>query len=447
MNNLIEAERRLRLAAEETANGLRDILIEIARGWCADALDPLLKTDGAALHSWTVRQWRDFLIDNLSVPDRSLQDIENLRSQLARAKRELENAQGRVQVLERERDLLKEAVASLQAERIPAPSQPAPPRSAAAAAPSAPDLPASSPSVQFDPDEAARYVPTRFLDEDLLTRGWELIGKLIPSQPTRAEERQLLQRTLHVIQVLGHKGIVARPELMAWLHLLWTFDKEGAKGYSSIQRRLDACLKTGLITVLLDDNSYGRGKPVRVFALSDLGQEVYTALWRQPPNDALWRSKQRHGDEQALKHTVLVSRAAALLELFQDAVVDANPAPIQVPGGHSFQPDLIAWPSSGLPGSRRPAHFLECERTKKSLAEREQKWLNAYYAGQGRIWVVCSTPSVRSHVIEQIEALLGDKGNLQLFSTDVATLGTTLMKDNEKKDGAAPFLSGRRFWL
>jgi hypothetical protein len=114
-----------------------------------------------------------------------------------------------------------------------------------------------------------------------------------------------------------------------------------------------------------------------------------------------------------------VAATASLLDWIISEEVDRDPRPVQV-GEHWFAPDLAVleeeWDTC--------AFYIECERQKRSLAEREQKWRNAYEVGQGEIYVVCPTPRVRQHFVRQIRRLFADDPALRLYATDIQTVRT-----------------------
>ena len=234
-------------------------------------------------------------------------------------------------------------------------------------------------------------------------------------------DRQALERVIDVVQILGHKGITATPDAARHLAFLWFGWETMVEGPfpSSTRRALERACRLGLARVVGVDPTFG-GRSTKFYALTEQGKELYTTLWERAPNEQLERSLARHGGgEQGWLHTALVAATASLLDWLISEEVDRDPRPIQV-GKHWFAPDLAVRETEWDDWT----FYIECERQKRSLAEREQKWRNAYEVGQGEIYVVCPTPRVRKHFVRQIRRLFAGDPALRLYATDIQTVRT-----------------------
>jgi len=253
------------------------------------------------------------------------------------------------------------------------------------------------------------------LDGQTYVRGRKLMASL---PRVDVYDTQALDRVVNVIQILGHKGIMATPDAGLQLAFLW-YGIEWPPIPSSVPRAMERAVRLGLARVAGVDHTFG-GRGTKFYALTERGKEIYRTLWERPPNEGLERSMERHGGEQAWPHTALVAATAGLLDWVVTEEVDRDPPPLRL-GDHLFAPDLAVWEISIL---GRRVSYIECERQKRSLAEREQKWRNAYQAGEGEIYVVCPVPRVRQHFVRQIKGLFAGDEKLQLYATDIKTVRT-----------------------
>ena len=383
-----DAERRMRLAADERAAGARGLLMEVVVHLLASELDEVRKKEDVALWSdaQLVRWMKDHLSRYLwqlraltgSAAQRRLeqaaQEITRLKAENAQlSKQRLLNqleansvatykatiAEQQVQIKRLQRELADARddleIAHSQAARSAAPTEP-------------PSVIIEMPVVE----ESFVPPPPTVTSSSTSTSDWHAAWQ----QNTSPE---ILARQQRLIQVVGEGAAFFRGEIVEALNAAGLLNDDPERPGGTAQRLFTGLLERGLIDEI--DGGYG-ANVARPIVLTDQGREAYRLVTGRALPDSLYqRLLNRH---KTVEHTVLNLMAQQILRRFQYTAIDLFPAARRTPAGAVVIPDLTAVSPDG------EVLLIECERLAKhrTMDKRRNKWGDLAELTQGQFYVV-----------------------------------------------------------
>jgi hypothetical protein len=239
------------------------------------------------------------------------------------------------------------------------------------------------------------------------------------------------------IQVMGDTGKSLRPSLVRavtnWLGLA-----QGNNSVVEILNRL-ALSEDGRPALVEEIETTGQpggsagGNNPSVLRLTSEGKEAYQLLsGHEAQENEYDRLLRRHSSPE---HTILNIQAAEALEEWDVYQVQAQAQPVQLPNGETYIPDITAV-------DRRTGEmiFVEVERNvSKDQLTRKQRWLNAYNASNGNLYVFCDNLNCQRAVQGEINRALGELK----FNSYLTNLYGLRMDKRSEKDGGV-WLASRR---
>lgn len=138
LSDLLEAERRMRFASDDTVRGLRDVLLSVAIRLDGKRMEGLRHADPQIPGNWSVKQWREF-VDAIPAPDgwgtaatsaesvnnneEGSRYVEDLKAEIQNLMTDLENASTRIAQMEVQQEaVLKSVKKSSSVDLQPMPS-------------------------------------------------------------------------------------------------------------------------------------------------------------------------------------------------------------------------------------------------------------------------------------------------------------------------------------
>ena len=152
------------------------------------------------------------------------------------------------------------------------------------------------------------------------------------------------------------------------------------------------------------------GRPGSLLALTDDGREVYQLIFGAPPLRAYDQYHDRHkSDDQVM----LVLETIDWLE-WAGYTVDRFPVVANLPGGHVFDPDLVAQKDG-----REVAVEVE---TGNFRNQRDQKWTNAAEATHGQIYIVTPNREAMEDVSTELMSWQVGRPTVRVYLTNLSEL-------------------------
>jgi len=382
LEQILDAERRIKAAAEERAADAIKALYDIAAAYCSEALDAELREHKMAVQNWTVGQWSGFIHRNLGPRvniaiagerlgqqfEAAQKQVEALQAQVDEIKQELEQQIARNRALENE---LAASKASLQS-----------------VVKRATDTEVTTPAADLSAGQSLRVVksPGAWFDEWKAARGFD--------------------RSRDLVQLIGQTGLCRRPVLQAMLNQQW-----GVSRKQAVSEAVELSDQYGLIETMTVDQAQGQPQVIK---LSERGQQAFSLIFNADPVASEWDELiKRH---KSAEHMLLNLAAADMLRERLKATVDLYPPMVVLSGGRQFAPDLMVILPDG------DIIYVECERS-ASHTLRDAKWRNVHDATGGRFYVICPDKKVRQKVESEISLWMAKAGVPgELNATDMAAL-------------------------
>jgi|GEM_PF-3545307 predicted RecB family endonuclease len=401
LNSLINTQTRLRDAAEARWVTARESLFNLARLVAADWLEQKQHEKGgldairieeltqmvyqqvSTLQAVALVPVADQLKNASSQNEKLSREVENLTVEVEQGeklKRELETVRQKFEKVLAENDRLKNQVDKLQT------NQP------------------------VENNEAAFPAPSWFQE-------WAECGGF--------------EKQSYMLKLIGSTGISLRQEILKTSAKHFEINEENSK---SLRDALDGLASRHFIT-LTDVYTGERGRPALTASLTALGEAAFIFLTRELPRIGDFEAMRPHHSTD--EHTVLVIQAVNILEAAGYEIVSKGEINILLENNRLSSPDILA---------RKDGReiFIEVERdvNKGNRAAREQKWQNAFDAGQGSIYLFCETPQLQKRLVQEINHALASEGRLARANTFMTNL-EDLQAGQRHSDGSI-WLSQKR---
>ena len=406
LNGLIEAQTKLRDAAEKRWSFAREALFNLARLVATDWLEERQQQKGG-LELVRIEELSQVVFERVTALHSAYvhPDVEQLRkaqTRLAELGSQLDQATLLCNGLQRERDEALQEIALLktQAEVNKTPSA---------------STPAKTPPVVIAPesvssnDQAAPPAPNWFQE-------WT--------------DSDGFEKQEFVIRFMGDTGLSLRPEIMRRL-----------TDHYNVARTSGACVRafTSLVNnsfILTQETDGGlKGRPPHTVRLGNLGESAYILLTgKQAERPEFDEIRSAHGTDA---HTLLIIKAAAILEAEGYEMLSKGEMAFKRPNGHTTSPDILV---------RKNGKDLrvEVERNtaKGDQAARDRKWQGAFDAGDGCLYVFCETDGIQKKLSQEIKRALASEGRLErasLYMTNLEAIGK-----NERHPDGSIWISQKR---
>jgi len=380
LNSLIDTQTRLRDAVEARWAAARGALFELAKLVAADWLEHRQHEKGgleavrideltqvvyqqvSILQAAALTPVADQLKNALSQNEKLSREVENLAAQVEQGeklKSELEAVSQKFEKALAENDRLKNQVGKFKT-----------------------DQPVES-------NDAAFPAPAWFKE-------WAGCGSF---------EKQSYQ-----LKLIGSTGISLRQDILEATGKHFSIKKDTNSG----EEALDGLAERGFIS-LKTIHTGGKGRPPQMASITCLGEAAYIFLVRELPRSGDFEAMRPHHSTD--EHTVLVIQAVNILEAAGYEIVSKGEINILLENNRLSSPDILA---------RQEGReiYIEVERdvNKGNRAAREQKWQNAFDAGQGNIYVFCETPQLQKRLVQEINHALASEGRLARANTFMTNL-------------------------
>lgn len=419
---LLEAQTKIRKAAERRARQAREELMRVAEAVSAGAMDEIQLESWEGVGALSLREIADLMIDDLKgrlaqldraqirgqsvteLLEEAQEEGERLRAELMRVrgdrdqwKERAEKAETRLAMLER----MQEEGAATKPWRIARPG--APDTAAEAAAAPAPDATEDG-SEAWD---TSLVVP----EEQLPAWMQHWLGE--------ARKRSTRERDLTMLRVLGQTGIARRTEARDLFGEVVGIDP-GAGSVDRAFRRADG---RGLVDIIEARCEWSQGV-AHLLRLSERGRDAYRLLFgREPAPAHTTELLKRH---KSPEHVMLI---LATVDVLEEAGwrVDRFPNGVDLGEAGTYEPDLTALAPDGDPV------YLECERkTRKKAAERQAKWDRYYTVSHGDLYIAVPNPETEEAIRSEILFWLGAR-RFRLRVMDVSKATTETLWAYERK--------------
>lgn len=392
LEDILEAERKLRETAERTMREYRSLVIELAQRLAGEALEARRVENPGVPQVWTPADWRTFWTAVVMQPvgRSSWQTVRgngNGSGQVKALEGEIERLKGEVEALrsalERSRiELAQERKAREELTKRLAEKQDAQEREKARQKP--------KPEQKQPNQEAKHLVSVEMLST--AHRAWleELREMVIPDAPLRfreqlnPEEALRYRRKVLILYLLATKGICSRLEID---RLLSALENVSART-NSVRRPADELVKSGLLeaSTLRMESPFATG--MAVYRLTEDGRALCRAWgWDVVENE--WERLLRlHQGEVQEAHTVMILAFALHARL---RGWNARILP-QVDGTNAV-PDVVV----ERDGER---WYVEVERGDGS----RRKWKNLAKLNGGRVALCAADPAGRERLVRDCKA-------------------------------------------
>lgn len=219
------------------------------------------------------------------------------------------------------------------------------------------------------------------------------------------------EKQSYMLKLIGGTGISFRQDILKNSAAHFGIEDANSK---SLRDALDSLVSRGFIT-LTDIYTGERGRPAMTANLTALGEAAFVFLTRELPRIGDFEAMRPHHSTD--EHTVLVIQAVNILEAAGYEIVSKGEINILLENNRLSSPDILA---------RKDGReiFIEVERdvNKGNRAAREQKWQNAFDAGQGNIYVFCETPQLQKCLVQEINHALASESRLARANTFMTNL-------------------------
>lgn len=231
------------------------------------------------------------------------------------------------------------------------------------------------------------------------------------------------EKQAFIIRLMGETGLSLRPEIMKAL-----------TGKYDAARTSGACVRafTHLVDlefILTAETEGGlKGRPPQTVRLSRLGESAYILLTGKQPAQAEFDGIRSAHSTDA--HTLLILKAAKILETEGYEILGKGEMAFTLPDGRSTSPDILARKNG------KELHVeVERDTGKGDPGARERKWQNAFDAGQGYLYVFCETEGLQKRLSQEIKHALASEARLErasLYLTNLDAIG----KNQRHPDGS-----------
>jgi hypothetical protein len=394
LRTLLDAQTRLRRAAEEQARGARRQLERVAEGLCPEVVDELRKQDPDGLSAIPLERVAGLVLgavrkrltrlDAAEASGRSLEEllgeaqeeVERLRAEVMR----LQAALGRAEERARQAETRAAVLAGIEDR-----PQPAAPPAAATARRETPVEPAAEPQASAPGDEGGSvggWAVTLATPEAQLP-AW------MQDWLEEAARHGTRERDLVLLRILGQTGEARRKEAAE------VFGRaiEVNPSAGSVGRAFRRLADVGVLDVV--EARIGVRGQEHLLRLSQQGQDAYRLLFGQEPAPA--QATELLGRHKSPEHTLLILATADVLEEARWRV-DRFPDRVDLGEAGAYEPDLAAVGPDG------ETAYLEVERaTQKKEDERREKWRRYYQVSGGNLYVAVADQealeTIRSEVV------------------------------------------------
>lgn len=152
------------------------------------------------------------------------------------------------------------------------------------------------------------------------------------------------------------------------------------------------------------------GRPGSLLALTDDGREVYQLIFGVPPVRAYDQYRDRHKSDDQI---MLVLETIDWLE-WAGYTVDRFPTAVNLPGGHLFDPDLVA---------RKDGCDIAVEvETGSFRSQRDQKWSNTAEATHGQIYIVTPNRDAMEDISTELMSWQVGRPTVRIYLTNLSEL-------------------------
>jgi len=219
------------------------------------------------------------------------------------------------------------------------------------------------------------------------------------------------EKQSYMLKLIGGTGTSFRQDILKNSAAHFGIEDANSK---SLRDALESLISRGFIT-LTDIYTGERGRPAMTANLTALGEAAFVFLTRELPRIGDFEAMRPHHSTD--EHTVLVIQAVKILEAAGYEIVSKGEINILLENNRLSSPDILA---------RKDGReiFIEVERdvNKGNRAAREQKWQNAFDAGQGNIYVFCETPQLQKRLVQEINHALASESRLARANTFMTNL-------------------------
>lgn len=401
---LLEAQTRVRRAAEGRLRECRRQLERVAEALCAEAVDALRRQGPQGLAALDEAQVGDLVIaetrrrlnrlDAAEMAGRSVADL------LAEAQEEVERLRAEVLRLRKEMAAVEERARQAETKALVLAGMNDGARPAGAAAP--PQTPEAEGEARGPGQAAAGPVAVEEWDLTLAVAEEQLPGWIGDWLSAQSRERDLA-----LLRILGATGEARRGRAAALFARAIGVDPSAG----SVGRAFRRLNKVGVVEII--EAQVGVRGQAHFLRLSRQGEDAYRLLFGQDPAAA--QTTELLNRHKSPEHAMLILATADVLEE-AGWQVDRFPAPVGVEAHGVYEPDL-----AGLDPEGQVA-FVECERrTAKKAAEREEKWQRYYAASGGRLFVAVPDQEALEAIRSEVVFWLGRRPfRLQIMVVDEA---------------------------
>ena len=394
-----DAERRMRLAADERVVTARGLLMDVVVHLLASELDDVRKKEDVT--KWSDAQLVRWMKDHLS---RYLWQLRALTG--SAAQRRLEQAAQEITRLKAENAQLSKQhlLNQLEANTVAtykatiAEQQVQIKRLQRELADARADL-------EIARSQAARPIepPPIIIDMSVVEEPYVPPPPTAPSPSTSTADwyaawqqdtaPEILARQQKLIEVVGEGEAFFRAEIVAALNAAGLLNDDPDRPSGTLRRLFAGLNEHGLIEEM--DGGYG-ASVARPIMLSERGREAYRLVTgRTLPESIYQRLLKRH---KTVEHTVLNLMARQVLRRFQYTAIDLFPETQRTVTGAAVIPDLTAVSPDG------ELLLIECERLAKhrTAEERRNKWGDLAELTHGQFYVVVPGGQQQRDLITEI---------------------------------------------
>ncbi|MCX6067957.1 MAG: hypothetical protein NT121_19745 [Chloroflexi bacterium] len=388
LNGLIDAQTKLRDAAEKRWSVAREALFNLARLVAADWLEERLQQKGglevvrieelsqvvfervSTLRSAHIHPNAEQVRNVLARIDALHQEVEKFTLLANGYKSELDNANLEIAHLKTQAEDKKGKPAVKVIEAVVRKVTPAPSRDVIPPEPVDPEFQASSPAPAWFQKWAA-------------SEGFE--------------------KQSFVIRLMGDTGLSVRPEIMKAL----TTKYDAARTSGACVRAFNY-LVDNLFIITGETDGGLPGHPPQTVRLGPLGETAYQLMTGKRSVKATFDEiRSAHGTDA---HTLLILKVGSILEAEDYEIISMGEMEFTLPDGRITSPDILA-------KSKRNGKeiHVEVERNtgKGDPAARERKWQSAFDAGQGFLYVFCESEKIQKNISQEINHALASEARLE----------------------------------
>jgi DNA-binding PadR family transcriptional regulator len=386
LEDMLQAERDLRLASEALVRDLRQVLLETAMRMDGVRLEEMRRADPSALARWTAEDWRRFMS---AIPIPRWGESRDREQQWLREKREL--------------------LQQIEALRLAAR------RESSTVTPSTVHGPSSEDSTVHTPPSTVHTPPYMTPPFTVMVERTSDVLRNAPASPparfsrldggsrTGGDRRRVFPRYWATLYLVGHFGLAAIMEIEHILAAVFGM----SPGSGSLRRAIEDLEERGFLHVELLSLSAPKSA-LKTARLTADGTELYRSVFDEEPSQTDWeRLIQWHEGETYTEHTmaVLAFTMHARRRGWSSRVMPDVDGPAR--------PDCQV-------SSEQGSFYVEVELSQK---ENAAKWRNLAELNNGATALCAGTTRDRARLIGDCKLL-----NLHGVATDIETLIQTRFK-------------------